>query len=78
MPIGKLPTLCVIASMLLASSCGSTAIPAGATATEQARCAAWAESLPSRSHQDTAETQAEIGLAYGVFAASCPHTPLPE
>ena len=43
-----------------------------ATATEAALCQAWGASLPSRSRQDTPQTQAEITQAYADFAAACP------
>lgn len=34
-------------------------------------CREWGRSLPSRSRQDTPETQAEISTAYNVFEAAC-------
>ena len=40
-----------------------------AGATETAIFDAWEDSLPSRSHKDTAKTQKEIGRAYDVFEA---------
>lgn len=43
-----------------------------ATATEATLCRLWGESLPTRSHSDTAQTQAEIGAAYADFGAACP------
>ena len=70
MPTARLRTSCAAASLLLASACATPPI-GGATATEAARCEAWQASLPTRSHQDTAQTQAEIGHAYDVFEAAC-------
>lgn len=43
-----------------------------ATETERELCIAWRDSLPSRSHADTDQTQDEIGVAYDVQAAACP------
>ena len=42
-----------------------------ATATKEAMCDVWHDSLPSRSAQDTEQTRAEIGRAYDVFEAVC-------
>ena len=41
------------------------------TATTEALCDVWQDSLPSRSAQDTEQTRAEIGRAYDVFEAVC-------
>lgn len=41
------------------------------TVTEKIRCEAWRESLPTRSHSDTAETQDQIGRAWAVWEAAC-------
>ena len=71
MPTARLRTSCAAASLLLASGCATPPI-VGATATEQARCEAWAASLPTRSHADTPQTQAAIGHVYDVFEAACP------
>lgn len=43
-----------------------------AGATEATLCRVWGESLPTRSHGDTPQTQAEIGNSYADFAAACP------
>lgn len=40
-------------------------------ATEQAICQAWEDSLPTRSHSDTSQTQEEIGHAYAVHRSVC-------
>lgn len=51
---------------------GCTASRIGAGATEATLCRLWGESLPTRSHADTAQTRAQIGAAYADFAAACP------
>lgn len=43
-----------------------------ATETEIALCEAWGGSLPSRSRDDTDQTQIEIGIAYADFVSACP------
>ena len=43
-----------------------------ATATEDALCTAWGYSLPTRSKEDTIETQEEIQVAYADFLNACP------
>jgi hypothetical protein len=43
-----------------------------ASETERALCEAWAESLPTRSREDTEQTQEEIGRSYDAQAAACP------
>ena len=55
---------------LILTACAPTTVPAGAT--ESRLCRIWGESLPPRSHQDTAQTAEEIGAAYADFAAACP------
>ncbi|MCW9041726.1 MAG: hypothetical protein OQK05_00160 [Pseudopelagicola sp.] len=47
-------------------------MPITGGATENEICRIWAESLPTRSRQDTPQTTNEIELAYAVFAATCP------
>lgn len=42
-----------------------------ATETEKEICRAWAESLASRSGQDTPKTQSDVGKSYDVQAAVC-------
>ena len=59
--------------ILLLAACqgsGPTATVGGAT--EATLCRVWGESLPTRSHADSPQTQAEIGDAYADFAAACP------
>lgn len=46
--------------------------PDGGTATENELCRQWGGALPSRSRQDTKQTQDEIQDAYAVFLLSCP------
>lgn len=42
-----------------------------------ALCQSWGESLPTRSHHDTAQTADEIEISYTAFGAACPeHTDL--
>ena len=48
-----------------------------ASATEAALCDEWGNSLPSRSHKDTQQTQDEIGEGYDVYVWSCPGSSLP-
>jgi hypothetical protein len=55
---------------LILTACAPTTVPAGAT--ENRLCRIWSESLPTRSHMDTAQTATEIGAAYADFAAACP------
>jgi len=54
-------------AMLTATAC-STTMTAG-TATETAIFDAWESSLPTRSRQDTPETQRSVGRAYDIFEA---------
>lgn len=71
--IGRVLTISAMLSMLpaLAGCTNMTTMPE-ATATEREICVAWRDSLPTRSRADTAQTRAEIGLAYDVQAAACP------
>ncbi|UOA25917.1 hypothetical protein DSM107133_00606 [Pseudosulfitobacter sp. DSM 107133] len=62
---------------------GETTIPAPretrakAGPVVDALCQSWGESLPTRSHQDTAQTTDEIEISYTAFGAACPeHTDL--
>ena len=66
----KLMLFVIVLPMLASAGCVQTTT--GATGTTRALCEAWRDSLPSRSRSDTAQTQAEIGLAYDVQAAACP------
>ena len=64
-------TLMIFAAALaMLMGCTTTTTPE-ATATTEARCDVWQDSLPSRSAQDTEQTRAEIGRAYDVFEAVC-------
>jgi hypothetical protein len=57
--------------VLILNACATTlAVPV--TATEDALCRVWGESLATRSRADTEQTQAEIGQSYADFAAACP------
>ncbi len=56
--------------VLILSACAPLKAPA--TATEATLCRIWGESLPTRSHRDTEQTQTEIGAAYADFGAACP------
>ena len=72
MRIGNTPMKFAVALLMLTAiltGC-SRVIPVGG-ATEAALCDAWQQSLPTRSHKDTAQTQAEIGRAYDIFEAAC-------
>jgi hypothetical protein len=40
--------------------------------TEATLCETWGNSLPTRSHDDTAQTIADIGIAYADFVNACP------
>lgn len=59
-----------LAIALTLSACGP--MKGEVTATEATLCRLWGESLPTRSHRDTEQTQAEIGAAYADFGAACP------
>jgi len=62
----------MISAAALAMLTGCTQMKtSGATATEQALCDVWQDSLPSRSRSDTAQTIKEIGRAYDQFEAAC-------
>ncbi len=50
---------------------GCSEMTRGATETEKEICRQWAESLPSRSRQDTPKTQSDIGKSYDAQAAVC-------
>lgn len=58
------------AALVMLTGCNSMKINA-AGATEMALCDVWQDSLPSRSRDDTRQTQEEIGLAYDKFEAAC-------
>ncbi len=66
----KTLTLALIGIAPILSACGPTVTQAGAT--ETTLCRIWGESLPTRSHADTTQTQAEIATAYADFAQACP------
>lgn len=70
------PALLMLCGMMALAGCETPALVENrtpeVTATEAALCRAWRDSLPGRSRQDTAQTQAEIGTAYDVQAAACP------
>jgi hypothetical protein len=57
---------------LLGAAGGCTKPTPAVTATERELCIAWRDSLPTRSRQDTKETQEQIGIGYDVQAAACP------
>ena len=59
-----------VAALAMLMGCTPTTTPE-VTATEEAMCDVWEDSLPSRSAQDTEQTRAEIGRAYDVFEAVC-------
>ena len=59
-----------VLALLAVVGCESTKTTA--TATESTLCRVWGESLPTRSHVDTAQTQSEIEAGYDDFAAACP------
>lgn len=52
------------------TACATTTGPA--TETEAEICRQWGASLPTRSRQDTKQTQDEIQAAYAAFALACP------
>ena len=59
-----------VLALLAVTGCETTLTQVSAT--EAALCSAWGESLPTRSHSDTEQTQAEIETGYDVFVAACP------
>lgn len=69
MRISIVPATFAAMLVLLAAACEKT--PAAATETERAICEAWQDSLPTRSHSDTEQTQDEIDGHYNVFLAVC-------
>ena len=56
-------------TLLLTSGCVTTMTQAGAT--EVALCSEWQKSLPTRSRNDTTQTQDEIQVAIAKHAAVC-------
>ena len=63
------------ALMMLTTACGSmTTLVSGTEASEAEAevCRSLGEALPTRSRQDTTQTQGEIQRAYAVFEAACP------
>ncbi|WP_299830639.1 hypothetical protein [uncultured Roseobacter sp.] len=52
------------------TGCASTMTQDSATTNEV--CRAWGERLPTRSTQDTQQTQDEIQTAYAAFSLACP------
>lgn len=58
-----------LVALLLTSGCANTMTQAGAT--EIALCDEWRDSLPTRSHSDTTQTQDEIQVAIATHAAVC-------
>lgn len=66
----KISLTASLAAGLILSGCASLRVKA--TATEASLCRAWGEGLATRSRQDTAQTQQEIGESYADFAAACP------
>lgn len=58
-------------AMFLAGCSTPTQVMQEVTATEQALCGLWGGNLPTRSRQDTAQTQVEIGIAYDAFEVGC-------
>ena len=65
MPSAALLMVCLLAA------CAPVTVTSEGSATEQALCEAWRDSLPTRSHADTEQTQAEIGRAYDVVGVTC-------
>ena len=66
----KTPLIFALALGMLGAGCARTVTPE-VTATTEAMCDAWQDSLPTRSRADTVETQEQIGAAYDVFEAVC-------
>ena len=58
------------AVLLLLSGCPWTKTTTGGIAISTL-CREWGRSLPSRSRQDTEQTQREVGKAYDVYEAAC-------
>ncbi len=63
-------TRLLMPALIMITGCGDTKMTGGAT--ERALCIEWGQSLPTRSHADSAQTADEIGEQYEVFAVSCP------
>lgn len=66
-----LSVLLLSVSVLTGCSLQIRKLTTEATETERAICSEWNKSLPSRSREDTEQTQREIGRAYDVFTAVC-------
>jgi hypothetical protein len=60
----------VVLVLLAVSGCSWTKMTTRGTAIE-AVCLEWGGSLPTRSREDTEQTQIEIGTAYRVYRAVC-------
>jgi hypothetical protein len=60
----------LLAVLPMQTACQWTKTTSGDTAIE-AVCREWGRSLPTRSKQDTEQTQREIGRAYNIFQAVC-------
>jgi hypothetical protein len=72
----RTPLLLVTALVLLAA-CSPRLMTPAVTESEKALCDVWQDSLPTRSRNDTAQTQTEIGRQYDLFLAVCPAYKLP-
>jgi hypothetical protein len=55
-------------ALLMLSGCGTMEKQGIAIST---LCREWGRSLPTRSREDTEQTQKEIGRAYAVYEAAC-------
>jgi hypothetical protein len=69
--------LLFVTALALLAACSPKLTTPAVTETEKAFCDAWQESLPTRSRNDTAQTQTEIGRSYDLFLAVCPTHQLP-
>ena len=65
-----LPRYAIASSAIFLSACAATTMPA--TETEAELCRQIGAALPTRSHADTGQTQAEIQRLYATFALACP------
>jgi len=63
-------TFVIVSSLAALMGCNPTRTVA--TETEKELCVTWGESLPTRSRQDTPETQSEISDSYEDFGLACP------
>ena len=66
-----LPKSLAASALCLSLAACSTPPTPGVSATATALCDAWEDALPTRSRDDTTQTQLDIVALYDVFEAAC-------